>query len=210
MQQTERERERDQGRVDAPPEHELMSEPAARRPTTDEALGEEVRTHQRRQRCEVPALALTEGSPAATVEHRVGRPAQPYGVPIDHPEHQEHDAVQVADQCCIEPHQLPAAEERDGEHECHAHEPPRCSFAVNGHRRHDAIQARRERATLCQPSRCEAVVRPIMAVRPGGCSRRRRSPRPLQHTRRRSTRTARSRWSPAIQPPRSGGGSARA
>jgi hypothetical protein len=66
---------------------------------------------ERRQRDQVAALAGPERVPAAAVQHRRRRSAQPHRVAVDDAEHGEHGAEQVADERGVEPHQPVAADE---------------------------------------------------------------------------------------------------
>ena len=130
VQQSQRQRDRDEPGEDATPEHQLMGEPPCARPAPDETLGKQVRRDQRRQRHGVACLALPERIPTAPVQHRRRWPPQPDRVPVRHAEHREDDAEQIADERGVEPHQPVAADERQRDHDRDTDHTPRQPTAV--------------------------------------------------------------------------------
>ena len=150
VQQTQGQRERHESSEDAPPEHQLVSQPSGPRTTTDEALGEELRADQGRQSDQVGALAPAERIPTPAVEHRRRRATNPHRVAVDDAKHGEHQSEQIADQGGVEPHQAVAAQEGEGKRDRDGDQPPgqapsierlRRRLPHNSHRRSDRSRA---------------------------------------------------------------------
>ena len=130
MKQPEGEGERHEGGEDAPPEDELVGDPAGARSPADEPLGEQLRADESGQGRQVGCLALPEGVPSTPIEHRRRWSTHPHGVAIDHAEHGEDQPEQVADESGVEPHQAVATDEREGDDDRHSDRSPDHSASI--------------------------------------------------------------------------------
>src|SRR5262245_12220740 len=120
---------------------------------------------------------MAEGFPSPAIEHRRRRPAQPHRVPVEHTEHHEDDAEQVADERGVEPDQAVAAEEGDRQRdedtdESPDHGPPiersgtrRPSHPFDGTARGAPKRTTPSRGGPCSPASRRASAAAILAAR---------------------------------------------